>query len=129
MELRIAALYDVHGNLPALEAVLADVEREHPELAGVEEHVVVCGHTHLQDDEVRAGHRVVNPGSVGHPTDRATAWWAMLGPDVELRTSDYDTAAAAAAMRERGFPLQVFADELLEPVTRARVLEKLREYA
>jgi predicted phosphodiesterase len=26
--MRVAALYDVHGNLPALEAVLADVERE-----------------------------------------------------------------------------------------------------
>ena len=26
--LRVAALYDVHGNLPALEAVLAEVERE-----------------------------------------------------------------------------------------------------
>jgi Icc-related predicted phosphoesterase len=26
-ELRVAALYDVHGNLPALEAVLAEVER------------------------------------------------------------------------------------------------------
>jgi putative phosphoesterase len=26
--LRVAALYDVHGNLPALEAVLADVERQ-----------------------------------------------------------------------------------------------------
>ena len=26
--MRVAALYDVHGNLPALEAVLSDVERE-----------------------------------------------------------------------------------------------------
>ena len=26
--MRVAALYDVHGNLPALEAVLAEVERE-----------------------------------------------------------------------------------------------------
>ena len=26
--MRVAALYDVHGNLPALEAVLADLERE-----------------------------------------------------------------------------------------------------
>src|SRR5205823_13547377 len=26
--MRIAALYDIHGNLPALEAVLADVDRE-----------------------------------------------------------------------------------------------------
>jgi predicted phosphodiesterase len=34
--MRVAALYDVHGNLPALEAVLAD-----PRLAGAD--VVVCG--------------------------------------------------------------------------------------
>jgi predicted phosphodiesterase len=33
---RVAALYDVHGNLPALEAVLDDVERE-----GVD--AIVCG--------------------------------------------------------------------------------------
>jgi hypothetical protein len=26
--LRVAALYDVHGNLPALQAVLEEVERE-----------------------------------------------------------------------------------------------------
>ena len=29
--IRVAALYDVHGNLPALEAVLAEVEREAPD--------------------------------------------------------------------------------------------------
>src|SRR5690349_17264109 len=29
---KVAALYDVHGNLPALEAVLAEVEREQPDL-------------------------------------------------------------------------------------------------
>lgn len=34
--MRVAALYDVHGNLPALEAVLAEVDRE-----GVE--AIVCG--------------------------------------------------------------------------------------
>jgi putative phosphoesterase len=34
--MRVAALYDVHGNLPALEAVLAEVERE-----GVD--AIVCG--------------------------------------------------------------------------------------
>jgi predicted phosphodiesterase len=34
--MRVAALYDVHGNLPALEAVLADVDREHVD-------AVVCG--------------------------------------------------------------------------------------
>lgn len=34
--MRVAALYDVHGNLPALEAVLADLERD-------EVDVLVCG--------------------------------------------------------------------------------------
>ena len=34
--MRVAALNDIHGNLPALEAVLADVARE-----GVD--VIVCG--------------------------------------------------------------------------------------
>src|SRR2546430_11537813 len=35
--MRVAALADIHGNLPALEAVLRDVEREKPDL------VVFCG--------------------------------------------------------------------------------------
>jgi putative phosphoesterase len=30
--MRIAAIYDIHGNLPALEAVLAEIEREAPDL-------------------------------------------------------------------------------------------------
>lgn len=33
--MRVAALYDVHGNLPALEAVMAEVEREAPDLVVV----------------------------------------------------------------------------------------------
>jgi hypothetical protein len=32
---RIAALYDVHGNLPALEAVLEEVEGEQPVSAAI----------------------------------------------------------------------------------------------
>src|SRR2546430_14737785 len=35
--LRVAALSDIHGNLPALEAVLSEVERDRPDL------VVSCG--------------------------------------------------------------------------------------
>ena len=202
--MRVAALYDVHGNLPALEAALAEVERERPDcivfggdlvwgpwpseclqraeslgdhavfvygncerlvlegdspgyqwarerlslaerarvgawptiqtldveglgptlfchatprddeenltpespdrvwaeaFAGVEQRVVVCGHTHLQFDRELGNMRVVNPGSVGAPTVRAVAWWAMLGPDVELRTTGYDTEATIAAAR------------------------------
>ena len=37
--MRVAAISDIHGNLPALEAVLADIERE-----GIEE-IVVAGDT------------------------------------------------------------------------------------
>jgi hypothetical protein len=29
--MRVAALYDIHGNLPALEAVLEELEREAPD--------------------------------------------------------------------------------------------------
>lgn len=200
--LRVAALYDVHGNLPALDAVLAEVQNEHvdvvvfggdlvwgpwpsetltrakalgdqalflhgncetlvsegaseghrhardrlnerqlaiiaswprtlsidveglgstlfchatprseeeiltpesrPEawaeaLAGIPEKTLVCGHTHLQFDRRCAGVRVINPGSVGAPTVRPAAWWAILGPDVVLKATDYDTGAAIAA--------------------------------
>jgi putative phosphoesterase len=93
-------------------------------LEEVEESVVVCGHTHIQFDEVHAGRRVVNPGSVGNATDRATAAWALIGPEIELRTTDYDTVATAAAMRATGFPRTDFADELIEPWTSASVYER-----
>jgi predicted phosphodiesterase len=98
-------------------------------LAGVEEEVVVCGHTHLQFDEQHASHRVVNPGSVGNPTVRAAAWWALLGPGVDLRTTAYDCAAAAAAWRATGFPRTDFADELLEPPSREDVLARIEAHA
>ena len=189
--MRVAALYDVHGNLPALEAVLAEVaesdviviggdvvggasdaetvrrlqqlgsravwirgnaERElaeapaadqrlEPELVAFLAHLpetavldvdgvgrvlfchatpwndvdivtpltsserlgrilervqadaVVAGHTHLQDDRHVAGIRWVNAGSVGLPYEDAEgAFWAALGPGVELRRTPYDTA-------------------------------------
>ena len=92
-------------------------------LDGVAEATVVYGHIHFQYDEHHAGHRVVNPGSVGAPTLRATAWWAIIGDDVELRTTDYDVAATVAAMRQSGFPRPHFADGLEAPLSYERVLE------
>ena len=74
-------------------------------LAGVEERVVVCGHTHMQFDRTVAGIRVVNAGSVGMPyAERPGAYCALLGPDVELRRTDYDLEAAAARIRASGWP-------------------------
>ena len=66
-------------------------------LSDVTQRVVVCGHTHLQFDLSVAGVSVVNPGSVGAPTVRPVAWWALLGPGVELRTTVYDTERAIEA--------------------------------
>ena len=215
--MRVAALYDVHGNLPALEAVLADVERERPDaivvggdmvsgpipaetlerlrglerahflrgnadrgvvairrgepepelglndewiagrlsdeqidflaglpltvtldvdglgrvcfchatprddeeiftertpddvlagmLAGTEEAVVVCGHTHMQVDRRVGRWRVVNAGSVGLPYDTERGpRWALLGPDVSFRRSELDQDRAAEALRASGWP-------------------------
>jgi putative phosphoesterase len=181
----VAALSDVHGNLPALAAVLAEVEREgvdavvccgdvagplgddcverllalgdrillvrgnadegvdwpltvevdvdglgrvlfchgsprseheiltrdSPEervraaLAGTEVDVVVGGHTHVQFDRRVAGRRFVNAGSVGMPYEGVRgAFWALVGADIELRRTQYDVEAAAAALEATGFP-------------------------
>ena len=213
--MRVAALYDVHGNLPALEAVLAEVDREgvdaivvggdiaagppqpretvelvrslpnahcirgnadrldapefqgdeglewllrqlDPEqaawltelpfsvvldetlyvhatpqddetvitelttderlaelLAGVEQHRVVAGHTHMQLER-RAGKALfVNVGSVGRPYEaQPGAYWALLDGDrVEFRRTEYDLEGAAALVRRSRHPR---ADELAE---------------
>ena len=163
---RVAVVSDVHGNLPALEAVLAEVRdvdaivccgdvegepctsllaragarfvrgnadvgvgwpltlelevdglgrvlfchgwprsehgiltRVSPEsrvqeaLEGVDAAVVVHGHTHVQYDREVAGRRLVCPGSVGMPYERTHgAFWALLGPGVEFRRTEYEAA-------------------------------------
>jgi predicted phosphodiesterase len=74
-------------------------------LGGIAERVVVCGHTHVQFDRTVDGVRIVNPGSVGMPYEREPgAYWALLGPDVSLRRTSYDVAAAAAQFRGSAFP-------------------------
>jgi predicted phosphodiesterase len=218
MAMTVAALYDVHGNLPALEAVLADgaadadaivfggdlvvgawpretfelalslgdrarflrgnwerllVERSSKQPApwvrerlgdadvdwpfsltldgvlyvhatprrddelvvpGVDEGwdaftepFVVCGHSHVQYDVERDGRRIVNPGSVGNPTVRPAAWWALIEDgEVELRTTDYDTEATATAMAATGWEWLGFVDELRSPYSLQQIQESLR---
>jgi len=84
----------------------------------VEADVLVCGHTHVQFDRtLGSGLRLVNAGSVGMPYEgRRGAFWALLGPGVELRCTEYDVEAAAAAIRERpGADNDAHARRLLEP--------------
>ena len=88
-------------------------------LDGVAEEVVVCGHTHRQFDLAADRRRVVNAGAVGMPYEGdAAAFWALLGPAVELRRTVYDVRAAAAAMRATGAPdidELILRESLLEP--------------
>jgi putative phosphoesterase len=97
-----------HGSPRRDDEILTAVspeERVAAAVAGVEEEVVVSGHTHVQFDRRVAGKRLVNAGSVGMPYEAGPgAYWALLGPEVELRRTDYDLEAAVAAIRASGFP-------------------------
>jgi diadenosine tetraphosphatase ApaH/serine/threonine PP2A family protein phosphatase len=71
----------------------------------VAERTVVCGHTHVQFDRTVDEIRVVNAGSVGMPyEDEPGAYWALLGPDVDLRRTEYDVDRALAEIAATGFP-------------------------
>jgi len=92
-------------------------ERLRKLLADVEEQVVVCGHTHVQFDRVVEGIRVVNAGSVGAPYEAEPgAYWALLDDDVELRRTEYDVEAAAAAIVATGYPKAEEATTYLSPI-------------
>lgn len=82
-------------------------------LAGVGERVLVSAHTHIQFDRTVAGIRSVNPGSVGMPYEGrpGAAFWAVLGPDVELRVTDYDLDEAVRRYRSTDDPR---AEEMVE---------------
>ena len=82
-------------------------------LEGVAECVVVAGHTHMQLDRVIDGVRWINPGSVGMPYEgEVAAFWAILGPDVELRRTPFDVERSAEALLASGWPeAEAFVEE------------------
>jgi putative phosphoesterase len=91
---------------------------------GISERVLVTGHTHSQYDREVAGIRAVNPGSVGMPyEERPGAYWALLGPDVELRRTEYDVEEAVARYRASGTPdPEPLVENLLTPPTPAELI-------
>jgi putative phosphoesterase len=97
-----------HGSPRSDEEILTKLSPESrvaPALEGVAERVVLHGHTHVQYDRDVAGRRLVCAGSVGIPYEgRRGAFWALLGPGVELRRTEYDVEAAVAAIRATGYP-------------------------
>jgi putative phosphoesterase len=98
-----------HGSPRSDEEIMTAItppKRLDPMLDGVQESVVVCGHTHVQFDRRLGDRRLVNAGSVGLPYEgeAGIACWALLGPDVELRRTRYDVELAAEAIRTTGYP-------------------------
>jgi predicted phosphodiesterase len=123
-DLPLTVAIDVDGLGPTLfchatprrddEFVLVDspIERWEQVLRGVAEQVVVCGHTHMPFDRLVNRRRVVNPGSVGMAYGPPGAYWALLGPTVQLRRTAYDVGAAAERIVRSGYPgAAAWADE------------------
>ena len=70
--------------------------------------------------------RLLNPGSVGLPyeLEPGYAYWALLGPDVELRRTAYDLDLAVERLRAGGMPNFERIEELMRtPPPQAEVIE------
>jgi predicted phosphodiesterase len=81
--------------------------------------VIVGGHTHRQFDRTAYRWRFINAGSVGMPYEGVRgAFWAILGPGVELRRTDYDIGAALEQLRAGGFDDvdEMFEESLINPM-------------
>ena len=124
----IGRAYFCHGSPRSdEECVTAEtpVERLRDALVGVDAELVVTAHTHLQYDRVAFDLRLVNPGSVGMPyEDESGAYWALLGPGVELRRTEYDLEEAVRRYRASGDPsTELMIELLVSPPTPAEVIE------
>jgi predicted phosphodiesterase len=104
---------------------LTPEDRLVPLFEGLRVSVVVCGHTHMQFDRMIGRTRVVNAGSIGEPFGEPGAFWALLGPDVQLRHTLYDLAQAAERIRATQYPqAQEFATHsVLQPPSEEKMLE------
>jgi predicted phosphodiesterase len=105
-------------------------ERVREFMAGRDESVVVTAHVHLQYERSVAGIRCVGPGSVGLPygEEPGHAFWALLGPDVELRRTRYDLEGAVARMRATDDPrVETVVGLMLEPPAREEVIADAEE--
>lgn len=98
--------------------------------AALSERTVVVGHTHMPFDRLADRRRVINPGSVGLGYGHAGAAWALLGPDVVLRRTDYDAESAAAALSASAADLpgiEFIVGNLRSNVSDAEALHDFRE--
>ena len=129
---RLGAVCFCHGSPRSDEECVTQrtpPERVREFMAGVDERVVVTGHVHLQLDRLVAGVRLVSPGSVGLPYEGLPgAYWGLLGPDVELRRTDYDVNAAVTRMRATDDPSSdAIAELMLNPPGREELIADAEE--
>jgi putative phosphoesterase len=101
-----------------------DVLRE--TFGGVEERVVVIGHTHHQFDRSTGDVRVVNAGSVGMPyEDDVAAFWTLVEDgEPSFRRTRFDVERAAREIRSSGWPGagEFVAENLLAAPSRAEAV-------
>ena len=120
--------YFTHGSPRSDEELLTagtPEERLAAATGEISERVLVTGHTHAQYDREVAGIRAVNPGSIGMPYEgRPGAYWALLGPDVELRRTEYDVEEAVVSVRASGIPdPEQLVEIITSPPTPAELIE------
>jgi putative phosphoesterase len=116
-----------HGSPRSDEEVVTEAtpeERAREFLVGVEERAIVTAHTHVSYQRRVDGTLLLNPGSVGLPYEgRPGAYWALLGPDVEHRRTEYDLDEAERRIRAEENPFGELTMELLRtPPTRAEAI-------
>jgi len=95
-----------------------------PLLEELQVSVVVCVHTHMQFDRMIGRTRVVNAGSVGEPSGTPGAYWLLLGPDIQLKHTNYDLRKAAEQIRQTSYPqAEESARDVLQPPSEEEMLE------
>lgn len=98
-------------------------------LAGVEQHTVVVGHTHMQQDRQIGSVRWVNAGSVGLAYEgELVACWALVDDgQIELHRTRLDVDQVADAFRRSEWPrAEEFLNEnVLETITREQATAEI----
>jgi putative phosphoesterase len=100
---------------------------------GIEQQIVVCGHTHIQFKRQVGELCILNAGSVGMPfANQLGAYWLLLYPGgYEFRHTAYDKDTAAKEVRASGDPqAQEFIETyILNTITEAKGMEILENIA
>lgn len=113
------------GNDEVIITRVTPEERIRPWLEGVDQAMIVSGHTHMPFERQIGRQRWINAGSVGMPYGEPGAYWALLGPTVSLMRTAYDLQQAANLIQATAYPqAQDFTqNNVLHPPTEEEAIE------